>query len=262
MIVIKYGGHALPEAGAVDPILAHIANCHKAGEKLVLVHGGGPQINAELKAHDIQSEFVGGYRKTTPETFEIVQRVLSGGVLRTLVNQLIGAGVNAIGISAADGSTIRATTMKPIVDGVASDIGMVGQISAVNPVLLNQLLQADYLPVVSPVACDDFGNGLNLNADLVAGALGGALTSDQVIFMTDVSGIYRNYPDPASLIETISVAELKELLPTFSEGMIPKVESAISAIEAGANSARIIDGRDIKNLVAALDSQGGTLVTP
>ena len=261
MIVIKYGGHALPVAGAQDPIMEIIAGQHKAGVKILLVHGGGPQINAELKLHNIESEFVGGYRRTTPAIFEVVQRVLSGGVLRTLVNQLISLGVNAVGLSASDGSTIRARVMTPLVNGVAHDIGQVGEIDVVDPSLISSLLDAGYFPIVSPVATDIKGNGLNLNADLVAGALAGALSAEEVIFMTDVSGIYRNFPDPTSLISSITVSELKELMPIFSEGMIPKVESAISAIESGAKRARIIDGRSVENLAAALRGANGTVVT-
>ena len=261
MILIKYGGHALPEPGSSDPALALIAAHHAAGQRIVLVHGGGPQINAELKIHGIESEFVGGYRKTTPEIFEVVQRVLSGGVLRTLVNQLISSGINAVGLSAADGSTIRAKVMRPIVDGVAQDIGLVGQIESVDPALINHLLDSGFLPVISPIGVDLDGRGLNLNADLVAGAIGGALKAEQVIFMTDVPGIYRDFPDLNSLIETIAVAELESLLPRFAEGMIPKVESAIATITAGATFARVIDGRNVENLSRALSGIGGTVVT-
>lgn len=260
MIVIKYGGHALPEPGVSDPILELIAAYHASGKKVILVHGGGPQINAQLKIYGIDSEFVGGYRKTTHETFAIVQQVLSGGVLRTMVNQLIALGRDAIGLSASDGSIIRAKVMQPIVDGVAQDIGLVGEIDAVNPHLLDHLLGNGYLPVISPIGVDRGGKGLNLNADLVAGAIGGALSADQVIFMTDVPGILRNYPDPNSLIAEIGIDELKTLLPTFAEGMIPKVESAIAAIEEGAALARIIDGRDASNLEKALQGFGGTVV--
>ena len=261
MIVIKYGGHALPEPGATDPILTRISKFHAAGEQVVLVHGGGPQINAELKIHGIESEFVGGYRKTTEEIFEVVQRVLSGGVLRTLVHQLISIGTNAVGLSASDGAIIRARVMRPVVDGEARDIGLVGEIDSINPALIRQLLSDGYLPVISPIGVDRFGTGLNLNADLVAGAIGGALKADQVIFMTDVLGIYRNFPDPNSIIDHIAVEELRQLLPGFAEGMIPKVEAAIAAIEAGANVARIIDGRTAENLTNALAGRGGTVVT-
>jgi acetylglutamate kinase len=261
MIVIKYGGHALPEPGVPDGILKVIASFQKSGEKVVLVHGGGPQVDAELAIHGIESTMVGGYRATTPEIFEVVQEILAGKVCRTLVNQLIGFGVNAVGLSASDGETIRAKVMKPIVDGQPLDIGLVGDIDATNPTLLSLLLENNFLPVLSPVAVSTEGQGLNLNGDLAAGAIGGALKADQVIFMTDVEGIYRNYPDKASIIDECSADELRALQPTFAAGMIPKSKAALYALNHGARVARVIDGRDPANLIAALDGVGGTKVT-
>ena len=262
MIVIKYGGHALPEPGATDPVISLIANEIKSGKKLVLVHGGGPQINAELSLHGIEGEFVAGYRKTSPAVFRVVQKVLSGDVLRTLVNQFVSEGVNAVGISAGDGGLIRAVRMRPIVDAVPVDIGLVGEVSSVNPAIIHSLHSSGLFPIVSPVAVSDAGEGLNLNADIVAGAIAGALRAEEVIFMTDVAGIYRNFPDPDSIITSISSTELASLLPSFSEGMVPKVEAALSAINAGVKRVRIIDGREVSNLDAALRGEGGTEIAP
>lgn len=262
MIVIKYGGHALPRVGTPDAILKVIADFHNAKNKVVLVHGGGPQVDAELEIHGIKTEMVSGYRSTTPEVFEVVQKVLSGQVLRTLVNQLIGYGANAVGLSAGDGATIRAEKMEPIVDGKALDIGLVGDTATTDPKLLTVLLDSGFLPVISPVAVSHTGQGLNLNGDLAAGAIGGALKADEVIFMTDVEGIYRNYPEVESLIQRISASELKELQPTFAAGMIPKSKAAIAALAAGAKQVRVIDGRDRQNLLQALQGVGGTVVTP
>jgi acetylglutamate kinase len=261
MIVIKYGGHALPKPGVPDQILKAVSDFHQSGEKVVLVHGGGPQIDAELAVHHISSEMVGGYRPTTPEVFEVVQKVLSGQVLRTLVNQLIGFGANAVGLSASDGATIRVSKMLPLVDGKEVDMGLVGDIESTNSNLLTLLLNSGFLPVISPVATTAKGQGMNLNADIAAGAIGGALNADQVIFMTDVAGIYRNYPDPSSLISSISASQLKSLQPTFAAGMVPKVKAALHALAAGAKSVRIIDGRESSHLSQAFDGQGGTLVT-
>lgn len=261
MIVLKYGGHALPKAGVPDGILKVIASYQKSGKEIVLVHGGGPQVDAELAIHGIHSEMVGGYRKTTPEIFEIVQSILSGSVSRTLVNQLIGYGANAVGISSSDGETVRATKMSPVVDGIALDIGLVGDITSTDPTLLQILINQRFLPVVSPVGVDQHGQGLNLNGDIAAGAIGGALKADQVIFMTDVAGIYRSYPDPESIITMCTLEELKELQPTFAAGMIPKAKAAIYALEHGAKIARVIDGREPKNLIDALDGIGGTEVS-
>jgi len=255
MIVIKYGGHALPQSGSQDPVLTAIAQRHEAGELIVLVHGGGPQINAALAEKGIGKQMVGGYRKTTPEVFEVVQSVLSGSVLRSIVNQLIGEGASAVGLSSSDGGLIRAQQMD-------ADIGLVGEVSEVNPAIINTLLENGHLPVISPIGTSADGTGLNLNADLVAGAIGGALKADQVLYMTDVAGIYRNWPDTGSLIESISASELSSLLPTFSDGMIPKVTSALSAIDAGAKSVRIFDGRELVNFIDALNDSGGTVVLP
>jgi len=255
MIVIKYGGHALPKAGSTDPVLTAIAKRHMAGEKIVVVHGGGPQINAALAEKGIGKEMVGGYRKTTPEVFEIVQRVLSGSVLPSIVNQLLAEGVNAVGLSSSGAGLIRAGVMN-------DEIGLVGEVKEVNPKILHTLIKDGFLPVISPIGASAQGVGLNLNADLVAGAIGGALLADHVLYMTDVSGIFRNWPDESSLIESITVAELESLLPTFSDGMIPKVTSALAAIAAGAKMVRIFDGRAVANLESALSGKGGTVVLP
>ena len=262
MIVIKYGGHALPTPETDDPILRVIADFHNAGNHVVLVHGGGPQIDSELAIHVIEGKMIGGYRATTPAIFNVVQKVLSGEVLRTLVNKLISYGVDCVGISSGDGSTIRSIKMKPVIQGIPTDMGLVGDIESTQPKLLMMLVQNGYLPVVSPVSVTSLGEGLNLNADIAAGAIGGALKADAVIFMTDVAGIYRNYPDPTSIITEISAIELKELQPSFAQGMVPKVAAALSALAAGAKSVRIIDGRDGANLSAALKGVGGTVVFP
>jgi len=262
MIVVKYGGHALPKAGVPDEMLKVVASYYKSGKEIVLVHGGGPQVDAELAIHGIESEMVSGYRRTTPEIFEVVQAVLSGQVCRTLVNQLIGYGANAVGLSSSDGGSVRATKMAPEVNGAPLDIGLVGDITSTDPTFLQLLLSHRYLPVISPVAVNSSGQGLNLNGDLAAGAIAGALHADQVIFMTDVSGIYRNYPDVNSIISTCTSQELRELQPTFAAGMIPKSKAALYALDNGAKLARVIDGRDPKNLIAALDGVGGTVVLP
>jgi acetylglutamate kinase len=152
--------------------------------------------------------------------------------------------------------------MEPIVDGKEIDIGLVGDAVTTDPKLLKVLLDSGFLPVISPVAVSQAGQGLNLNGDLAAGAVGGALKADEVIFMTDVAGIYRNYPNVDSIIQTISASELQELQPMFAAGMIPKVKAALATLSAGAKQVRVIDGRDHQNLVKALDGEGGTVVVP
>ena len=253
MFVFKYGGHAIPEGASVDPSIEYLAGLIKSGVKMVVVHGGGPQINRELEIHGIKSEMIDGYRKTTPEVFEVVQRTLSGEVLRNLTNQFISQGINAVGISAGDGNLIRAKNEKP-------ELGLVGVVSAVNPELLKNLMAQGITPVISPIAVNSEGVGLNMNADLIAGAIGGALSADAVLFSTDVSGIYRNWPDETSLIESIDSKELSSIAISFEGGMIPKAQAAINAIESGAKSVRIFDGRKVANVIAAFEGKVGTLV--
>jgi acetylglutamate kinase len=253
MFVFKYGGHAIPEGASVDPSIEYLAGLIKSGVKMVVVHGGGPQINRELEIHGIKSEMIDGYRKTTPEVFEVVQRTLSGEVLRNLTNQFISQGINAVGISAGDGNLIRAKNEKP-------ELGLVGVVSAVNPELLKNLMAQGITPVISPIAVNSEGVGLNMNADLIAGAIGGALSADAVLFSTDVSGIYRNWPDETSLIESIDSKELSSIAISFEGGMIPKAQAAINAIESGAKSVRIFDGRKVVNVIAAFEGKAGTLV--
>ena len=253
MILFKYGGHAIAQGVAVDPIIELLASLIKSGEEVVIVHGGGPQINRELEIHGIKTEMVNGLRKTTPEVFEVVQRTLSGEVLRNLTNQLIGQGINALGMSASDGGLMRGLVSDP-------QLGLVGAISSVNPEVLNTLLAKGITPVISPICVTTEGQGLNMNADLVAGALGGALQADVVMFSTDVAGIYRNWPDKDSIIASITVSELKKIAKDFEGGMIPKARAAINAITSGAKSVRVFDGRDIAHLKAALAGKSGTLV--
>ena len=175
MIVIKYGGNALPNDDSADPVLEAIADAFLDGEQIVLVHGGGPQIDKALNEKGLGKEKVAGYRITTAEVFEVVQSVLSGTVLRSIVNYLIGSEVNAVGLSASDGGLIRAKKFKPVIDGKSVDIGFVGQVDETNPMILESLITEGYLPVISPVAADEDGIGYNVNADLVAAAIAGAL---------------------------------------------------------------------------------------
>ena len=261
MIVIKYGGNALPEHNLSDPVLEAIADAFLDGEQIVLVHGGGPQIDAALEEKGLGKNKVAGYRVTDEEVFDVVQSVLSGKILRSIVNYLIGSEVNAVGLSASDGGLIRARKFKPTVEGELVDIGYVGEVDEINPMILETLMTEGFLPVISPVATDNDGVGFNINADLVAAAVGGALRADSVIFLTDVDGIYRAWPDKASLISEISIDELKQIAPSFADGMIPKVQAAISAIDSGAFSVRIANGTNLASVLDALDNEGGTLVS-
>jgi len=261
MIVIKYGGHVLDSAEANDEIVQAIAEFHGAGGRAVVVHGGGPAIDIALKKAGIPTTMTSGYRVTTPEVMEVVQRTLSGSILRNLTNKFISYGVNAVGISAGDGNTLRAQRFMPYVDNAYIDIGLVGEAKLADPTFLNLLLNNGYLPIVSPVGVQSDGQALNINGDIAAGSIAGALMATEVLFITDVAGIYRNWPDKSSLIAEITLDELVKIAPTFSDGMAPKSKAVITALTSGARRARIVDGTNIQNVRDAFVGKGGTVVT-
>jgi acetylglutamate kinase len=232
------------------------------GVQIVIVHGGGPQINAALDAAGIESKFVGGFRVTTPEIFEIVEQVLVHEVGPAIANSLLKIGVNAVAISGRASESLIAEPQHKLVDGTPADLGLVGVITAVNPQAIRNALKGGQVPVISPIAIDeDFRGGLNVNADLAAAAIAGALDATVLVIMTDVAGIYRNWPDKDSLINEITFNELSNIKTTFADGMAPKVQACLDAIAAGAKAVRIIDGTDSKSFESALNNSGGTLVT-
>jgi acetylglutamate kinase len=263
MIVIKFGGHAMTDSSGG---FAEVIKRSLSKEQCVIVHGGGPQIDAALKTHQLDSTFIGGFRVTTPEIFAVVQQVLSGTVLREVVGHLRAHDVPAVGISGRDGGTLQARILTTLVDGSSADLGRVGEVEQVDVALLKTLLDSGFTPVVSPIAVEFDGevevpqHGLNVNADLAAAAIAGALDASSLIFMTDVPGIYRNWPDKDSLISEISAAELASIKQEFDGGMAPKVKACLDAIAKGAKVVRIIDGRDPKALDEALSGTGGTAV--
>jgi acetylglutamate kinase len=265
MIVIKYGGHAMSDTH--HKFSTAIQSVVDMGESCVIVHGGGPQIDAGLREVGITSTFIGGFRVTTPEIYSVVQRVLSGEVLRTVVANLRSAGLNAVGITGRDGGLLLAEKLTLLADGSSADLGCVGLVTRVNPEIILTLLDAGFVPVISPLATEGDGitekseSGLNVNADLAAGAIAGGLKADTLLFLTDVPGIYRNWPDENSLIGSIGYEELKELLPIFIGGMAPKVMACLNAIEQGAVHVRVIDGNDSEAFALALRGIGGTVVT-
>lgn len=263
MIVIKFGGHAMTDTSGS---FAEVIKRSLEREECVVVHGGGPQIDAALKTHQLDSTFVGGFRVTTPEIFAVVQQVLSGTVLREVVGHLRAHDVPAVGISGRDGGTLQASLLTTLVDGSSADLGRVGDVKKVDTGLLKALLDSGFTPVVSPIAVEFDGevevpqHGLNVNADLAAAAIAGALDASSLIFMTDVPGIYRNWPDRNSLINEISANDLDSIKHEFDGGMAPKVKACLDAIAKGAKVVRIIDGRDPKALDDALNGVGGTVV--
>ena len=259
MIVIKFGGHAMSdEHGAFAQA---IAEAIASGVTPVIVHGGGPQIGEALKFAGIESHFVGGFRVTTPQIFDVVERVLTDEVGPAVTRSLISHGVDAVAISGRSSGTLIAEPLTTLVDGTAADLGLVGVVTSVNPSHIGELVDSGKVPVISPIASSAHGStGYNVNADLAAAAIAGALDAQWLIIMTDVAGIYRNWPDKGSLISSISADELESLKSTFAEGMAPKVQACLDAIAAGAKAVRIIDGTNPSALKDALLGEGGTLV--
>ncbi len=233
----------------------------KAGEKVVVVHGGGPQIDAALKAKGIVSTWVGGFRVTTKEIFDVVEDVLVNQVGNEVAATLGKAGIRAQAMSARSLPTVIASRRTQLIDGTPADLGFVGNVTKVNPSELHELIDQGIVPVVAPVSSDeDLETGLNVNADFAAAAIAAALGASSLIVMTDVAGIYRNWPDKDSLIKTISVVELEAIKSGFAEGMAPKVQAALDALSFGAQAVRIIDGTDPDSFASALAGRGGTLV--
>ena len=251
MIVVKFGGHAMKDengnfAKAISAALA-------TGEKVVVVHGGGPQIDAALKAKQITSDWIGGFRVTTKEIFDVVEDVLVNQVGHDVAATLSKSGIKARAISARELPTVIARRRSTLIDGTPADLGFVGEVQSVNPAQLLNLLNEGIVPVVAPVSSDvDMATGLNVNADFAASAIAAALEASALIVMTDVAGIYRNWPDKSSLIEIIGAAELESIKAGFAEGMAPKVQAALDALSFGAKAVRIIDGTDPDSFASAL----------
>jgi len=233
---------------------------HHVGIHPVVVHGGGPQINSMLARLGIESEFKGGLRVTTPEAMDVVRMVLTGQVGRELVGLINSHGPYAVGMSGEDGGLLRAVRTGTVIDGEEVDLGLVGEVVGVNPEGIRDILAAGRIPVISTVApeIEDDGSGaadqrgdraqttgqvLNVNADTAAAALAEALGASKLVILTDVEGLYANWPDRSSLISSLTASELRELLPSLESGMIPKMEACLKAIDGGVERAHIVDGR-------------------
>lgn len=258
MIVVKFGGHAMKDEKRA--FAQAIASAQATGESVVVVHGGGPQIDAALKSKGIESSFVGGFRFTTPEIFDVVENVLANEVGPKVAQTLVHGGIKALAISGRTLPTLIARKRSTLVDGTPTELGQVGDVVRVNTSELLQLVGQGIVPVVAPIASDENTAGLNVNADLAAAAIAGALDASSLIIMTDVAGIYRNWPDESSLIDAIQAHELSQIKGSFAQGMAPKVQAALDAIKGGAKAVRIIDGTDPHSFADALLSKGGTLV--
>ncbi|WP_432995623.1 acetylglutamate kinase [Dactylosporangium sp. CA-233914] len=261
-IVVKYGGNAMIDNELKRAFAADMVFLRHVGIRPVVVHGGGPQISAMLKRLGIASEFKGGLRVTTPETADVVRMVLVGQVGRELVGLINEHGPHAVGMSGEDAGLFTAVRRPAIIDGAPVDIGQVGDVERVNVTAVADLIAAGRIPVVSTVAPDADGVLHNLNADTAAGALAVALQARKLVVLTDVEGLYRNYPDPESLISQLTADELAELLPGLESGMVPKMEACLRAVKGGVPAAHVVDGRVPHSLLLEVfTSEGfGTMV--
>jgi acetylglutamate kinase len=264
IVVVKYGGNAmvdedLKQAFAQDMVFLRLAGIHP-----VVVHGGGPQITAMLDRLGLPAEFRGGLRVTTPETIDVVRMVLVGQVGRELVGLINQHGPYAVGLSGEDAQLFTAEKRTALVDGEAVDIGLVGDVVHVNPDAVLDIVKAGRIPVVAGVAPDTDGVVYNINADSAAAALAGALGAAKLVVLTDVAGLFANYPDPESVISALSADELEPMLPGLASGMAPKMEACLRAVRGGVPQAHVIDGRMPHSvLLEVFTSEGvGTMVVP
>ena len=263
-VVIKYGGHAMTDDTLKRAFAQDMVLLRYAGIRPVVVHGGGPQVSAMLGRLGIESEFRGGLRVTSAEAVEVVRMVLVGSVGRELVGLINEHGPHAVGLSGEDAGLFRAERTRPLVDGEPVDVGMVGDVVEVNPAAVLDLVQAGRIPVVSTVAPDATGQVLNVNADTAAAALAVALGAVKLVVLTDVEGLYSDWPDRASLVQQIGADELEQVMPQLSEGMRPKMEACLRAVRGGVTRATVVDGRLSHALaLEMLTSEGtGTMVVP
>jgi acetylglutamate kinase len=258
IVVIKYGGNAMINQDLKQAVMSDIVLMTQNGVRVVLVHGGGPEITQMLEKIGKKSEFVNGLRVTDKETVEVVEMVLAGKVNKTLVNLLQTAGGKAIGLSGMDGNLIQAK-MKD------AALGYVGEITKVNVQPVLDLLDLGYIPVISTVGCDDAGNFYNINADTVAAKIAGELKAECLMTLTDIAGILEDKEDPQTLISEIKTSQVPAYVSDgiISGGMIPKVESCVQAVEWGVKKVFIIDGRVMHSMLLELltDRGMGTMVT-
>lgn len=264
IVVIKYGGNAMIDEDLKRAFAEDMVYLRYVGIRPVVVHGGGPQINLMLKRLGIHSEFRGGLRVTTAESMDVVRMVLVGQVGRELVNLINGHGPHAVGLSGEDGGLFRGERTQTVVDGETVDLGLVGDVVEVHPDAVLDMVGAGRIPVISTIAPDGAGNVLNVNADTAAAALAVALGAVKLVMLTDVEGLYADYPDPASLVQQISASELEEVLPQIDSGMRPKMHAALRAVQGGVRRATVVDGRlPHALLLEMLTSEGtGTMVKP
>ena len=257
IVVVKYGGNAMTDEHLKRAFAEDIVFLRLAGFKPVVVHGGGPQISSMLERLGLESQFRGGLRVTTPETMEVVRMVLKGQVGPELVGLLNAHGDLAVGLSGEDGGLFLAQQTKPIVDGEPVDIGLVGEVVGVRPEAVIDLIEAGRIPVVSTVAPDSNGQVLNVNADTAAAALAVALGAEKLLVLTDVEGLYADWPNSTDVIGEISPDSLEELLPGLASGMIPKMTACLEAVRGGVKRATVVDGREPHSVLVEIFTEEG-----
>lgn len=258
VVVVKYGGNAMVDEQLKAQVMEDIVLLWLVGVKVVLVHGGGPEINEVMDRFGKKPEFVNGLRVTDRETMDIVQMVLAGKVNKTLVNLLEMNGGKAMGISGMDGRLIEAVPKDEA-------LGYVGKITKVNTDTVTDLLEKGYIPVISTVACDSHGNSYNINGDTAAAYIAGAIGAERLIMMTDIAGILRDKDDPSTLITELTVDEAEMLAESeiVSGGMIPKINCCVDAINKGVKNVTIMDGRVPHSILMEIltDEGAGTMVS-
>lgn len=256
-VVIKYGGSAMDDPALRESFAGDVTLLSMVGIRPIVVHGGGPQISQAMAAEGIEPQWVDGLRVTDAATIGVVQRTLVGQINPEIVRFLNGHGASAIGINGLDADLFRATPRD-------ERLGFVGEISEVNSALIQAIVARGLVPVVAPIARGHDGEVYNVNADTAAGVLARALQAQKLVYLTDVEGVYEDYSDPTSLISRMDTARLRKLLETMEGGMLPKLKSALDALDGGVSQAHILDGRtEHALLLEVFTSEGiGTMVTP
>ena len=263
-VVVKYGGNAMTSPELQAAFAKDVVFLRYAGVKVVVVHGGGPQITAHLDRLGVTSEFRGGYRVTTPETMQVVRMVLVGQVNSDVVGLVNAHGPFAVGLSGEDAHLFTAERRDVLIDGRPVDIGLVGEVVDVQPSILTALLDEGKVPVVATVARGRHGEIFNVNADTAAAAVAVALGAEKLVVLTDVEGLFADWPASDEVISSLTADELESLLPTLVSGMVPKMEACLRAVRGGVPRAHVLDGRVPHSLLLELftDEGIGTMVTP
>ncbi|NHC14064.1 acetylglutamate kinase [Motilibacter deserti] len=242
-VVIKYGGNAMIDEGLKASFAADVVFLKHAGLRPVVVHGGGPQVTAALDRLGIDTVFTGGLRVTTPEAMDVVRMVLVGQVQREVVGLVNAHGSFAVGLSGEDGRLFTAERTMAVVDGKPVDVGLVGDIVRVEPEVVEGLLADGRIPVVTSIARGDGGEVYNVNADIAAAALAVALQAEKLVVLTDVEGLYADWPSTEEVLSSVDADSLEAMLPTLSSGMVPKMQACLRAVRGGVPKAHVLDGR-------------------